>query len=163
MLQPVKDVRALCNIMKFLDASENSLSRAEYQLNNINWVNKDDTEAFWSEVGCYKDASGCNPFADLFQCAVSALILPHSNAAVERIFSAINNVKSKTRNNMKLQLLNAILTIKFGLIRRGKCCSTYQLQPEVIRDIGTVAAYQTHASQSEPSTSTFAAAADDED
>ena len=48
MLQPVKDVRAVCN-MKFLDASENSLSRSEYQLNNINWVNwvnKNDTEAF---------------------------------------------------------------------------------------------------------------------
>ena len=38
---------------------------------------------------------------------------------------------------MKLQLLNAIRSIKFGLIRRGNCCSTYQLPPKVVRDIGT--------------------------
>ena len=28
---------------------------------------------------------------------------------------------------MKLPLLHAILTIKFGLARLGKCCSTYEL------------------------------------
>ena len=51
MLQPVEDVRAVCNIMKFTGASENYLSHAEYQFNNINldnWVNKNDTEAFLS-------------------------------------------------------------------------------------------------------------------
>ena len=60
-------------------------------------VHKDNTEAFWSEVGEYKDASGCNPFLELFQCAISALILPHSNAEIERVFSAMNYVKSKTK------------------------------------------------------------------
>lgn len=145
MLQPVKDIAAICEVMKFLGASETSLSRAEYQLNKIylvNWTNKEDTEAFWNEVGEYKDASGFNPFSELFQCAISALILPHSNAEIERVFSAINYVKSKLRNKMTLELLNAILTIKFGLIRKGKCCSTYSFPSEVIKEIGTVAVYQ---------------------
>jgi hypothetical protein len=88
----------------------------------VDWTNKTETEAFWGEVRQFKDAPGNNPFCKLFECAMSALILPHSNADVERVFSAMNNIKSKTRNRMKLDLLNAILTIKFGLIREGKCC-----------------------------------------
>lgn len=121
MLQPIKDVPAICEIMTFLGASENSLSQAKYQLSNINlvnWTNKKDTEAFLSEVGDCKDASGSNPFAKLFQCAVSALTLPHSNADVERLFSAMNYINWKTRNKMKLKLLNTILTEKFELIRK---------------------------------------------
>ena len=145
MLQPVKDKTAICEVMKFLGASDQFLSQAEYQLSKINlvdWVHKDDTEAFWIEVGEYKDASGCNPFLELFQCAISALILPHSNAEIERVFSAMNYVKSKPRNRMSLQLLNAILTVKFGLIRKEECCSTYKYPPKVITEIGTMAVYQ---------------------
>nr|XP_039247932.1 uncharacterized protein LOC120325836 [Styela clava] len=145
MLQPLKDKAAICEVMKFLGASDQSISQAEYQLSKINlvdWVHKDDTEAFWSEVGDYRDASGCNPFLELFQCAISALILPHSNAEIERVFSAMNYVKSKPRNRMSLQLLNAILTVKFGLIRKEECCSTYKYPPKVIAEIGTSAVYQ---------------------
>lgn len=145
MLQPVKDKPAICEVMKFLGASDHSLSQAEYQLSKINlvdWVHKDNTEAFWGEVGEYKDASGLNPFLELFQGAISALILPHSNAEIERIFSAMNYVKSKPRNRMSLKLLNAILTVKFGLIRKEECCSTYSYPPKVIAEIGTMAIYQ---------------------
>ena len=39
--------------------------------------------------------------------------------------------------------MNAILTIKFGL-RVGKCCSTYDLPSHVLKEIGTLAAYQSH-------------------
>ena len=63
----------------------------------------------------------------MFECAKLAMILPHSNADVERIVSAMNHVKSKLRNNMKIDLLSAILIIKFGLILKGKCYSTYKL------------------------------------
>ena len=45
---------------------------------------------------------------------------------------------------MSLKVLNAILTIKFGLIRVGKCCSTYDLPSHVLKEIETLAAYQPH-------------------
>ena len=45
---------------------------------------------------------------------------------------------------MSLKLLNAVLTIKFLLIRVGKCCSTYDLPSHVLKEIGTLAAYQSH-------------------
>ena len=147
MLQPVKDASAICNVMKFLGINEDTISKADYQLQKINlvdWVNKMNTEKFWSKVGDYKNASGSNPFLELYQCAISVLIFPHSNAEIERVFSCMNYVKSKLRNSMSLKVLNAILTIKFGLIRVGKCCSTYDLPSHVLKEIGTLASYQSH-------------------
>ena len=58
----------------------------------------------------------------------------------------MNYIKSKLRNKMKLPLLNAILTIKFGLARLGKCCSTYKLPNQVLKEIGTAKAYDSHSS-----------------
>ena len=55
--------------------------------------------------------TGSNPFNAFFECAKSALILPHSNADIERMFSAMNYIKSKLRNKMKLPLLNSVLYI----------------------------------------------------
>ena len=69
------------------------------------------------------------------------MILPHSNAHTERLFSSMNHIKSKTRNRMELQLLCSLLTIKFGLMRHGKCCNNYELPGKVTSAIGTLAAY----------------------
>ena len=46
---------------------------------------------------------------------------------------------------MKLPLLHAILTIKFGLARLGKCCSTYELPNRALKEIGTVKACDSHS------------------
>ena len=71
-------------------------------------------------------------------------MLPHSSAEIEKVFSCMNYVKSKLRNSMCLKVLNAILTIKFGLINVGKCCSTYDLPSHVLKEIGNLSAYQSH-------------------
>ena len=68
----------------------------------VDWVNNMNTERFWSEVGDHKDASDSNPFLELYQCAISMLILPHSKAEIEWVFCCINYVKSKLRNSMSL-------------------------------------------------------------
>ena len=154
MLQPVKDASAICSVIKFFGINEDTVAKADYQLQKINlvdWINKTNVQKFWSEVGDYKNASSSNPFLELYQCAISVLILPHSNAEIEKVFSCINYVKSKLRKLMKL--LNAILTIKFGLIRGGKCCLTYDLPSPVLKEIGTVAAYQSHDVNQRASTS----------
>ena len=62
-----------------------------------------------------------------FLIAQTALILPHSNADNETVFSLMNYTKSKLRNKMKLLVMNTILARIFGLIRVGKCSSTYAL------------------------------------
>ena len=54
---------------------------------------------------------------------------------------------------MKLPLLNAILTIKFGLACLGKCCFTYELPEQVLKEIGTTRAYDNYSLFSQCTTS----------
>ena len=70
------------------------------------------------------------------------LILPNCNADVERIFIAMNNVKSKFRNSMKTDLLDAIFVIKFGLIRKEKCCMSNNLPDTVLKALETSQVYK---------------------
>ncbi|KAH7947856.1 hypothetical protein HPB52_016271 [Rhipicephalus sanguineus] len=55
------------------------------------------------------DACGENPFAELAGFVMSMLVLPYSNAEVERTFSQHNIVKSKLRNKLKPGTTNANL------------------------------------------------------
>jgi len=51
----------------------------------------------------FRDAVDTNPFQELAMAAVVAvLLLPHSNAEVERVFSQMSVVKSKLRNRVSL-------------------------------------------------------------
>lgn len=78
----------------------------------INWENIENTSKFWSEVKRYRDSAGNNPYEDLVNFALSLLSLPWSNAEVERVFSQVNLVKTKIRNRLEVDTLNAILAIR---------------------------------------------------
>ena len=133
ILQPVKDLRKYCEVMEYLGIPKNIIASAESQLQNINlvkWINNPETEIFWAEVEDLKNAFGENPFLDFFNCAKQPLIPPHSNADVARVFGAMNCAKNKLRSSMKIELLNAILVIRFGLIRKNNaaCPISYLIQ-----------------------------------
>ena len=94
--------------MKYFGVADDVIALAQYQsqkIQLIDWTNNADTEAFWSKVHQYRDSSDCNPFKELCDLAILTMILPHSNAHIERLFSSMNHIKSKTRS---------LLTIKFG-------------------------------------------------
>lgn len=55
---------------------------------------------FMGEVYKYRDAIGENPFKNLAEIALLFLVFPVSDAEIERIFSQLNLVKHKTRNNL---------------------------------------------------------------
>ncbi|KAK4319969.1 hypothetical protein Pmani_009128 [Petrolisthes manimaculis] len=119
---------------------------AEFQFkknNLIDWTNKTSTVQFWDEVFKYSDASGSNPFQEVAEFAMKILILPHSNAEVERIFSQMNVRKSKLRNKMGTKLVNSLLHIKYGLRRHDKCCRDYVLPAETLQKIGRMESYST--------------------
>lgn len=118
-------------------------------INYTQWNNITDTLLFWSEVREYEDSTGTNPFKELCDFAFSVLLLPYSNAEVERVFSVMNAVKSKLRNKMKENMVNAILTIRSGLKRTGKTCYSYNLPDKIISMVGTMQTY----GQPQPSTS----------
>lgn len=73
-------------------------------------------DIFVDEALQFKDSSGNNSFDVLAECVTSMLVLVQLNADVERIFSAINIVKTKFRNQMAQRLLE----IKFKWRRHNK-------------------------------------------
>ncbi|KAH9362499.1 hypothetical protein HPB48_015587 [Haemaphysalis longicornis] len=104
----------------------------------LNWKHISSTQSFWCEVHSCKDACGDNLFAEL---AMSMLVLPYSNAEVERTFSQLKIVKSKLRNKLKHETTNAILDVKAGLKGHQKRCFDYELPAAVLSAIGTSATY----------------------
>ncbi|KAL3198940.1 hypothetical protein MRX96_001517 [Rhipicephalus microplus] len=95
-----------------------------------------------------------NPFAELAGFAMSMLVLPYSNAEVERRFSQLNILKSKLKNKLKPETTNAILIVRAGLKRHQKSCFDYEHPAAVVSAIGTSATYVQPSHLSGPSTST---------
>lgn len=134
----------LTSLLELLQTPSDQISVIENQWQNITlikWKEVKNTVSFWSEVHKYRDASNCNPLKELADFALSVLVLPHSNAEVERVFSQMNIVKSKLRNRMETKMANAILGIRAGLRRNDKCCYNYELPPDVLKKIGTTETY----------------------
>ncbi|KAH8035891.1 hypothetical protein HPB51_010643 [Rhipicephalus microplus] len=82
------------------------------------------------------------------------LVLPHSNAEVERRFIQLNIVKFKLGNKLKPETTNAILVVRAGLKRHQKSCFDYELPAAVVSAIGTSTTYVQSSPLSGPSTST---------
>ncbi|KAH8035619.1 hypothetical protein HPB51_007854 [Rhipicephalus microplus] len=116
----------------------------------LDWKQISSTPSFWCQVHSYKDACAENPFAELATFAMSMLVLPYSNAEVERTFSQLNIVKSK----LKPETTNAILVVRAGLKRHQKSCFDYKLPVAVVSAIGTSATYVQPSHLSGPSIST---------
>lgn len=81
-----------------------------------------DPVEFWSKIAQYEDALGHHEYEEIAEYALNCLVMPVSNASVERIFSHVTFIKSKLRNRMKTRMLEAILRIRIKLHFRNKCC-----------------------------------------
>ena len=75
------------------------------------------TEAvsFWSGVLEYQNLLGNSTYHDLATYALACLTTPTSNAVVERMFSYVTGVKTKSRNKLSSSLLEAIVRIRTHL------------------------------------------------
>ena len=81
------------------------LTKIDFQwskLTTVEWKNIQNAGEFWNEVSNYKDASGFNPFKEISELAIILLVLPWSNADVERAFSQLNFIKMPLRNRLPL-------------------------------------------------------------
>lgn len=76
-------------------------------------------EDYWAQIFSLKNAAGIPRFKNLEIVINFLLILPFSNASVERIFSTLNNIKSENRNKLGRDSLVAILHTKGGVKSEG--------------------------------------------
>ena len=49
----------------------------------------------------------------------SLLCLPHANVDVERVFSSVNLIKTKTRNRLHTKTVGTLLKVKRGVAKAG--------------------------------------------
>jgi len=97
----------------------------------VNWTSylaKDkivDSYHFWAEVYTYQDAGGTFIFRQLSEFVLKILVLPSSNAIVERTFSIMNSIKTKSRNRISIPMLEALLRIRCHFISTKHCCTIF--------------------------------------
>lgn len=78
-------------------------------------ISEKDSSEFWVDVYNINDSGGKRVFEELAVCVLHILSLPLANAVVERVFSIMNAVKTKPRNRMQMNMLDAILRIRLYL------------------------------------------------
>lgn len=69
----------------------------------------DDVELFWEKISLLKNGEGHPMFPLLSQFVFNILSLPHSSANVERIFSAVNLMKTTQRNRLSTETIVGLL------------------------------------------------------
>lgn len=84
-----------------------------------------DSHQFWPKIYNYQDAGGDYALRELAEFVLKVLSLPSSNAVVERVFSIMNTVKTKARNRISTEMLDALLRIKCTFISSNKCCTNF--------------------------------------
>lgn len=139
----------LIPLLKEFKYSLGEITKIENQWRNlttVQWSNLHTTSDFWIEVKGFTDSCKENPFQELADLALSFLVLPLSNAEVERSFSQMNLIKTKQRNKMCPTTLNGIMTVRAGLKRLKKCCFDVDVPEEVIKMIGNNSTYDKYES-----------------
>lgn len=128
----------ISDILKLSGVSAFDITKIENQFRNLilcKWENTTKTIPFWSEVLNFTDAAGNNPFLEIATFVISLLVLPISNAEIERIFSHMSIIKNKYRNKMSSYMLNAIMTIRAAFRRNKNCCYNYEVPSELLTKI----------------------------
>ena len=60
------------------------------------------------------------------------LVIPHSNADSERVFSAVRRCQTDFRSNMQTHLLESLIVTKTDLTSRGSCCHQEKFSPDFL-------------------------------
>lgn len=104
--------------LQIIDDEWRSLPYAQLS-NDI--LEEKEVDVFWSKLAtfCYENEILLFQNVATFVCNI--LSLPHSNADCERIFSSVNNIKTKLRNKLVNNTLNGVLLAKEFVCSNGDC------------------------------------------
>ena len=87
-------------------------------------------DTIWDYLRTARSADGTLAFDKLAKVALLVLVLPHSNAEEERVFSLVTKNKTKFRPSLKLDgTLSSILTIKLA---NSDPCHKYEPPQQIL-------------------------------
>ena len=95
-------------------------------------------DEFWGKVGAIANGTETLQFPMLSAFMKSLLFLPHSNADTERIFSQITLIKTKVRNKLSTQTVNALLITKDAILD----CTKFTPTNEMVKAMDSSTIYQ---------------------
>lgn len=83
-------------------------------------------DEMWKKIPEYKDFNGVFKFKNVSKLASIVLKLPHSNTEAEPIFSIVNDVKTKKRNRLGDDTMNAIVLIRSSFSALNLNCTSFK-------------------------------------
>ena len=78
-----------------------------------------DAECYWGKVFCMKNAAEEYLFSNIKIVISLLLILPFSNASVERKFSVLKNLKTENRNRLNTDTVVSLMATREGIKKLG--------------------------------------------
>lgn len=124
------------NFPNLVNENDLQILDTEYRLlrnTEVEWSVNISTENFWNEVGkkCYADNTPM--FNVLTNFVFNMLILPHSSANVERIFSQVNLLKSQQRNKLSTASISGLLHTKTFLALKSANCYSVTFDKNIVK------------------------------
>ena len=86
-----------------------------------------DSPALWQGVAKH------NNVIDLATYALTCLISPASNVIVDRIFSLVTTIKTKSRNKTQIKLLDALVRIRSHPLNKAICSNDFESAVNMIK------------------------------
>lgn len=112
----------------------NNLDQEWRYLRNLSSVNINlPIEEFWLQVSQVRNGNKQKSFPSFLKVVLFILSLPHSTAAVQRIFGTINLNKTKTRNRLSTESLIGIFHSKNMLRDEEKHCFDFNINPDLLK------------------------------
>lgn len=115
-----------------------AVRKDQYQLIDDEWRNlpqfqlpdhvkiDDDIDSFWHKLLIHDYGNGIYSFQNLSRFALMAISLPHANAECERVFSAVNLSKTKSRNRIVTSTLKGLLLTKQRVKTQNQNCVKFE-------------------------------------
>lgn len=100
-----------------------------------------DPDIFWYQLLKLKNAGEENVFPSLPAFALKVLVLPHSNADCERIFSKINLVKVKLRNRLITNTVESCV-LSSQLVSNHGHCHSFEITESMLNHMTTDNLYE---------------------
>jgi hypothetical protein len=119
----------------------NNIDREWRSLRNVDLsLFSDDFVVFWNTVQQLKTGDGAQAYPLLSKLMLFILVLPHSSANVERVFSTMNLLKTKTRNRIKTNSLVGLLHTK--RLFENATCYNFTICSEMLNNMKTNVLYK---------------------
>nr|XP_015930873.1 uncharacterized protein LOC107457258 [Parasteatoda tepidariorum] len=106
---------------------------ASYQFQDFSNINLTRMDCAWNEISKLTDGSGVKKFAVLPKLMLLVLLVPHSNAYTERVFSIVRKNQNDFRPNLGTETLSSLLIEKTKALTNKKLCFERKFSDAEIR------------------------------